>query len=290
MNTGVPPICLWLFLLSATPYAGAKECQGTVRMWPTDSIPTNGRIVLTGTDGKADLLRRIIEYNPRLVSEHHTVPLMQSEVYESATNHTQVVLVPVAPLTPNTTYRFAIDSSSLLYDRCRPNPDSPSYQVITGAEPDIAPPTWIRTPVPVGYFGGATMIDRSDCRPAYYITPPFILMEFEIRDVSACAIRVELEPPPGEGSAQRFWVTASHLSGSEHSAALLCSLLEFELRPEIPYSARFAVMDAAGNIAQAPSACTLMLVHDGETVKVRQSDCTPGSDLTSDSLRTVRME
>lgn len=266
-----------LFFIIEPISASATECFAWVRMWPADSMPMNGRLILTGSETKQGLIRNLSAYGPRLVSASHEVPLLQGDLTESTFGMTHVVLIPNAPLQPNTTYRLEIDSLQLLTND-RPL-EAPDLTVHTTDRQDMEPPQWIARPRVDDVFAGWMDVSLN-----------FIA---EVAEESGFAIRVTVESRT-TGEVQHAIITAISTDEKSHVQEFwvgshLCDIdayLDFEER----YSIRFEAVDAAGNRSLCPNTCTISFIGDDPETMGFVSDCSSEDASGRDAGETINVD
>lgn len=276
-------------LLSGARTTYASTCFAEIVCWPADSLPLNGRIVLQETSSDLNILEEMITLNPRLVADGHTIPLIVGRHYEGHMNVSQLVLIPNAPLTPNTTYRLRIDSMQRFFDVFTYGwgprrkrllggvGDTASFEWTTTERSDDSPPVWI-TPTlttdysrelsPLWFWEWATQIqlitDISDEHQT--------LLEVSVRrtDDSGPTLRCLLLPK----------LYATRETGKTFSMIVSCKgrTVECDFPAVIDegqaYRVTYTAIDVAGNRSQGPSDCTISFVNDGKFVRGISTGCT----------------
>lgn len=89
----------------------AQEASAGFTLYPSGTLPINGHIIATGSKEAVHRLLRTLEQRdplaPQLVSGGDTVQLTAVKMLEGNAAVTQLVLAPVHPLTPGTSYRLS---------------------------------------------------------------------------------------------------------------------------------------------------------------------------------------
>lgn len=269
MQNVTPALILFFIigLASSQPAsAGSIQCYGEITAWPGDTIPVNGRIVLTGTWFASSLIDRVATLNPRLAAGDHVVPLHVAEQYHSLNKAvSQVVLIPNGDLIPNMRYHLMTDSSHLFYKYCLVHPHSASqvhtYDVsslvwTTTDEMDVDPPRWeAADSIPVVTLEWWK-------KPAEFLQNGFYLQP-SLSDANPIRILVEVVPQDRSEPTQRALIFPSLFPDRSDYYALALgpgnskagASLGIVLQRKTPYEARFVAIDVSGNRTIGPNDC-----------------------------------